>query len=176
MLIRESGAADVEGILQLHRLAFGRDDEPTLTAALLRDPTAQPALSLAADIEGRIVGHVLFTALHIADIANPPVCALLAPLAVAPTHQGRGVGRSLIEHGFDLLAGRGAGLVFVLGDPGYYSRSGFGPAMPHGLLAPHPVEPAAAWMVRALTTGLLGQVRGTLHCADALAPAHYWRE
>lgn len=173
---REAGAADTEALLQLHRRAFGRDDEAALVADLLRDPTARPCLSLVARAADRCVGHALFTALHLHGPARRVGCAILAPLAVLPGQQRRGVGRGLIEHGCALLAGRGVELVFVLGDPRYYTRRGFGPAIDQGLLAPHVIDPPQAWRVRALVPGVLGAVRGTLRCAQTRAAGPHWRE
>ena len=86
------------------------------------------------------------------------------------------MGRGLIEYGCKLLSERGVELVFVLGDPRYYMPCGFGPAIPQGLLAPYPIEPEGAWMVRPLRPGALGTVRGSLRCAQTLAVEHYWRE
>jgi len=86
------------------------------------------------------------------------------------------MGRALIEHGCRLLAERRVKLVFVLGDPSYYTGSRFVPAPPLGLKAPYPIEPEAAWMVRALDPGLLGTIRGTVRCARSLADEPYWRE
>jgi putative acetyltransferase len=103
-------------------------------------------------------------------------CSILAPLAVVPAFQRRGVGRALIEHGARVLAESGVKLIFVLGDPAYYTRCGFGPATPHGLRAPYPIVPEEAWMVRSLVPGLLGKVEGTVACAASLARPEYWRE
>ena len=67
-------------------------------------------------------------------------------------------------------------LVFVLGHPDYYPRSGFTPAGVHGLDAPYPILPehAAAWMVQALRPGLLDSVTGTVRCSDVLNDPRYW--
>ena len=127
-------------------------------------------------MEGEHVGHVLFTALRLVGTAGPVGCALLAPLAVLPSRQRSGVGRGLIERGCRVLAGRGIGLVFVLGDPRYYTRCGFRPAVPLGLHAPYRIEPEEAWMVRAPGPDGLGRVRGTVECARSLAEEQYWRE
>ena len=176
MQFHEAGAAEKEDLLQLHRLAFNRDDEATLVARLLGDPSAQPALSLIAAVQDRPIGHALFTRLDLVGPANPVSCALLAPLAVLPSHQQSGAGRGLIKHGCQLLAGRGIKLVFVLGDPHDYTRCGFSPAIPLGLFAPYAIEPAPAWMVRALEPNLLGTIQGSVRCAQALAVEPYWRE
>ena len=103
-------------------------------------------------------------------------CAILAPLAVVPAMHRRGVGRGLIEQGCSVLARQGTDLVFVLGDPAHYTRCGFEPAMPHGLRAPQAIKPQDAWMVRPLRPHVLGAVHGTVVCARALQPVHYWRE
>lgn len=169
-------SADRAGILEVHQRAFGRDEERLLVESLLADPSAQPLLSVVAERQGALVGHALFTAAAVPGAIDSAGASILAPLAVLPSAQRSGVGRGLIEAGCRLLAERGVALVFVLGDPGYYARVGFVAAFPHGLKAPYPIEPAAAWQVRALGGHVLGTVRGVVRCADALAPEHYWRE
>jgi len=176
MRIVEATEADLDAVLRVEREAFGQDDEAELVAALLCDPTAQPVVSLLAWEGDRAVGHVLFTRVTLAGAPADVSCAILAPLAVVPASQRRGVGRALIEHGAGLLARSGAKLLFVLGDPGYYTRCGFAPSIPRGLRAPYPIVPEEAWMVRSLVPGLLGTVEGTVTCASALARPEYWRE
>jgi putative acetyltransferase len=172
----EATERDLVDVLQIHRHAFGQEDEALLVADLLQDPTAQPSLSLVAIEDDRKVGHVLYTALKLYGPVEDVACAILAPLAVEPAHQRHGIGRALIEHGCQILAERGVKLVFVLGDPDYYTRCNFVPAFPLGLKAPYPIEPEAAWMVRALHQGVLGTIRGTARCASSLAEEKYWRE
>lgn len=176
MQFRESSPDEMQDVLRVHRLAFGRDDEAALVDRLLHDLSAQPVLSVVADMQSQLVGHVLFTALHLADPAGPVDGAILAPLAVLPSRQRAGIGRGLIEYGCKVLAARNVPLVFVLGDPDYYTRSRFGPALPCGLRAPYAIQPEAAWMVRALIPDVLGNVRGTVRCARSLAADQYWRE
>lgn len=176
MIIREARDDELEAVLDVNRSAFGREEEVSLVSDLLRDPTAQPLLSLVADDDGRLVGHVLFTAASLTGPGQHLRCRLLAPLAVAPSHQGAGLGRALIEMGCGQLAQQGIALVFVLGDPGYYTRCGFSAAYPLGLEAPHRIEPQAAWMVRGLGLQRPGSLTGTVACATAIAAEHYWRE
>ena len=194
MKIREAVAADLEDVLAVERAAFGEDEEAELTRALLDDPSAQPAVSLLAFENERAVGHVLFTAARLVtsgsqttevseDSENPGrletvSVALLAPLAVVPTMQKKGIGTSLIESGFDRLKSTGVNLVFVLGSPEYYPRCGFRPAGTLGFEAPYvlPEKWTDAWMVRALTPDLIGTISGKVVCADAISKPEYWQE
>ncbi|MCB1982923.1 MAG: N-acetyltransferase [Rhodoferax sp.] len=188
MRIVEATPADTPTALTVEREAFGRDDEAALVAALLHDTTARPCLSLLAYDGEQAVGHALFTRVSLigagpdnrgtydAADARELRCAILAPLAVVPAAQRRVVGRALIEAGAARLAAAGVQLLFVLGDPAYYTRCGFGPALPHGLHAPYPIEPAAAWRVRALAPGVLDAVQGSVACAESMAAPEYWRE
>lgn len=169
---------DRPAVLAVERAAFGEDDEADLVALLLDDPSARPFVSLLARIDGRPVGHILFTAAHLDGPAHPPPVALLAPMAVVPDAQRQGIGGALIERGVELLAEAGVALVFVLGHPTYYPRHGFGPAGPWGLAAPYPIPDAVSdvWMVRALHGDVLGSIDGTVRCADTLQRPEYWRE
>ena len=176
MLIREAKSQNLPALLEVHRLAFGQAEESLLVESLLADPSAQPLLSLVATQEGKVVGHALCTKLRLLGPKQPPTASILAPLAVSPGAQRSGVGRGLIERVCELLAERQVHLLFVLGDPGYYTKCGFAPAYPHGLRAPYNIEPEAAWMVRALGSHELGDYCAQVSCADALAPEKYWRE
>jgi len=178
MKIRPARPEDHATVLAVEAAAFGRPDEATLVAALLDDPTARPFISLLAELDGRPVGHVLFTAARvIGDDAVVPA-SLLAPLAVVPAAQRRGVGLALIDAGVEALAALDVGLVFVLGHIDYYPRAGFRPALPLGLRAPYAIDSAVAdaWVVRETRPGLLGVIRGTVQCADALMHPALWRE
>lgn len=174
--IRETGERDIADILRVIREAFGSEEEAELTRGLLADPSAKPRLSLIAEADGRAVGHILF--IRAAIEGSDCGASLLAPLSVIPDAQSGGIGGRLMADGLRRLTARGVDLVFVLGHPGYYPRHGFEPAGQHGLDAPYPIpeEHADAWMVQALRPGLLGEVRGTLRCADALDEEMYWVE
>jgi putative acetyltransferase len=176
--VDEASESDTPDVLLVERAAFGSDTEAELVRALLHDPSAQPVLSLLAREGARPVGHVLFTAARLREASHPGPLAILAPLAVVPEAQGRGIGGALIERGLQLLRESGVDLVFVLGHPSYYPRHGFEPAGRAGLDAPFPIpaEHADAWMVLALRPELIGVVRGTVMCADTLNRPEYWRE
>jgi putative acetyltransferase len=164
----------------IHRGAFGQAEEAELARAILADPTAQPTLSLLAEDDGKPLGHILFSRLRLrlgkAETAHR--AAILAPLAVVPEAQGQGVGGSLIAAGLDRLRKDRVALVVVLGDPAYYTRHGFQPASRQGLEAPYPLPEsyAEAWMVQALAEDVLGKLRGSVVCCDALMRPELWRE
>jgi predicted N-acetyltransferase YhbS len=178
MKVRPALSRDRAAVLAVETAAFASPAEAELVAALLDDPSAQPVVSLLAETDGEPVGHVLFTraAVHGDGIVVP--ASILAPLAVVPRQQRRGIGLTLIEAGITELRSLGVDLCFVLGHIAYYPRAGFRPALPFGLRAPYDIDPAVAdaWMVREVRTGRLGSVQGTVRCADALMHPELWRE
>jgi len=110
--------------------AFGRDEESMLVERLHADGAAVIALVAVAD--DHLVGHVLFSRM------TAPFPALgLAPLSVAPAHQGRGIGRALVNAGLSQAAVGPWRGVFVLGDPVYYKAFGFRPELARGFASPY---------------------------------------
>ena len=178
MRIAAATESDLLDVLRIEREAFGEDEEADLVSNLVKDPSASPLLSLLAFEDNRAVGHVLFTAARIAEAPRPVGVSLLAPIAVTPEAQRRGIGGKLIREGLRLLSGSGVDLVFVLGHPEYYPRHGFEPAGRLGFAAPFPIaeRDAGAWMVQALSPGVIGSVRGAVACADAISRPEYWVE
>ncbi|RRQ22048.1 N-acetyltransferase [Thiohalobacter thiocyanaticus] len=178
--IRATSDSDRLAITDLLNAAFGPDgaEIAALVSDLLDDPSARPLLSLAATRDACVIGYILFTHTQIAGSEPSLASAILAPLAVHPDHQGRGIGGRLIEAGLKRLKDAGVDLVFVLGHPGYYPRYGFDPAGERGFEAPHPIpgEHAAAWMVRTLRPGVIGTVSGQVVCADTLNDPRHWSE
>lgn len=176
MRILEASASDLGSVLEVERLAFGEDDVAELVRDLVDDPSARPLLSLLAWDGDLPVGHIMFTAARLPGAQDEVTVSILAPLAVVPGAQRAGIGGRLIQHGLRRLSDSGVDLVFVLGHPSYYPRHGFEPAGRLGLTAPYPISPEDAWMVRALRPGVLGRVRGTVACAEALDRPEHWRE
>lgn len=175
--IREALASDLESVLAVEHAAFGADDVVNLTSDLLRDPSARPLLSLLAFEDRRAVGHILFTNAHLEPDTGLSI-SILAPLAVLPDFQNKGIGGRLITLGLEILSKAGVDLVFVLGHPTYYPRYGFEPAGNLGFDAPYPIpeQDSGAWMVIALKPGLIGKFRGRVVCADQLDKPEHWRE
>ncbi|MGI9264853.1 MAG: GNAT family N-acetyltransferase [Gammaproteobacteria bacterium] len=174
MQIRESNGDDRESLRQVHEDAFGEsegDSVSRLVVDLLDDETALPILSLVAEKDNRILGHILFSAVAI-DGSKTPGVFILAPLAVASDCQGSGIGTALIEQGLTLLRKQHASIVLVLGDPEYYSRTGFKPG--HGLKSPYQLAYPEAWMAQELVPGALAKTKGTVKCAASLSSPEHW--
>jgi predicted N-acetyltransferase YhbS len=179
--IRKSIESDRAEIENIHSIAFGVKDGSgiaELVNDLLDDKTAMPLLSLVAVEEERIIGHILFTKAKLTQTEELVSVQILAPLAVLPDFQSKGVGAQLIAEGLNQLKNSGVALVFVLGHPDYYPRSGFNPAGVLGYEAPYhiPEENAGAWMVQELSPGVIGKVQGKVQCSDVLNKSEYWRE
>ena len=179
LLIRESKGSDLPDVLQVERLAFQSEEEAVLVKDLLEDPSAKPALSLLAFDGNKAVGHILFTRCEISGLDQPPLAHILAPLAVIPEYQSKGVGGKLIISGLDHLKSIGSEIVFVLGYWEYYSRYGFIPdAGSLGFEATYPIpeKVANAWMVKYLTYNQKKSGKGKVICADAMNKPEYWEE
>lgn len=173
MEIREARVADALQIREVHLAAFA-DEGPVvadLALELMADESARPVLVLVAESGGVVVGSVIFSRVQI-DGAQPGPACILAPLAVLPGMQQRGVGKGLVEAGLTALRQRGVQLVFVLGDPRYYSRFGF--SAEHKVLAPHVLPFPQAWMCLSLGRVVPGSLAGRLVCAQSLSRPEHW--
>jgi putative acetyltransferase len=142
-------------------LAFGCEEEAQLVEAMRQTPGHIPELSLVAEHDGRIIGHILLSPIVI-ETADGSVSTLsLAPMAVRPEFQRRGVGSALVRAGLEAARRLGHESVIVLGHADYYPRFGFVPARPRGIEPPLDV-PDEAFMLIELVPGALAGVRGTV--------------
>ncbi|OJF16080.1 GNAT family N-acetyltransferase [Couchioplanes caeruleus] len=121
-----------------------------LVDALRRDDPG--ALSLVSEEAGEVVGHVLFSRALLDAPRRLVAVQSLSPLAVAPRWQRRGIGSALVRAGLQRLDERGVPLVFLEGDPRYYSRLGFSPAGGQGFRKPSLRIPEGAFQVVKLST------------------------
>jgi putative acetyltransferase len=156
-LIRPETVADRDAIAEVHRLAFGQDAEGQLVAALRAGGFLR--VSLVAEAAGRVVGHVLFGDLAIESAGGRVAALALAPLAVAPDHQRRGIGSALVREGLRLCVGRGDRIVIVVGDPAFYGRFGFSAPPAERLESPYA---GPAFQALELVPGALDGVAGAV--------------
>ncbi len=150
MNIRQELPADYDAVYRVVQEAFagaGHSDgtEQDLVAALRQSGAFVPELSLVAEEDGQILGHILFTR---AQVGSRTVLAL-APLSVLPAHQRQGTGLALMERGHGLAARLGYDYAVVLGHPAYYPKAGYLPAEDFGIRAPFPTE-EGSFLVRPL--------------------------
>jgi len=165
LTVRFENNADRAAIFEVNRLAFARDHEARLVDRL-RETSGPSNLSLVAELNGQIVGHILFSPIMIDGTSSLKQATALAPLAVHPGHQYRGVGTALVRDG--LIACRRAGhrIIVVLGHPDYYCRFGFTSATDNGMHPPFEVQPGAL-MVLELAPDALAGVSGIVRYPPA---------
>ncbi len=128
--VRDERASDQARVFAIQSAAFGRDGEARLVDALRA--AAHPRISLVAERDGVVVGHVFVSPVTVDPDGGVPAGGL-APLAVAPAEQGHGVGGALVRAALARSPALGWRAVFLLGDPRYYTRFGFTLAGPLGL-------------------------------------------
>jgi putative acetyltransferase len=132
-LTRSEYPGDKDSLFDLHRSAFGGEAEGKLVNDLRQ--SGHTAISLVAEADGKIAGHVLFSKL------SAPMRALaLAPVAVHPDSQKHGIGSALIRCGLGIAQQEGWSAVFVLGDPYFYTRFGFNADAAKGYNGPYTGE------------------------------------
>ncbi len=123
LAVRPAADEDSGAIRAVLTAAFPTADEADLVEQLASD--GDLVLSLVAAVDGAIVGHIAFSRMTVtADGERVPGLGL-APVAVLPEHQKRGIGGRLIERGLAAANGSGAAIAFVVGDADYYGRFGF---------------------------------------------------
>ena len=130
--IRPAQPGDASAIDAVHRQAFPTDAEARLVGLLIG--RGKDRVSLVAEMEGQVVGHLLFSPATIEWSERPAVKGLgLAPLAVLPHWQRRGVGSALMRAGMEACRLLDVSFVVLVGHPEYYPRFGFVPAGRYGL-------------------------------------------
>jgi putative acetyltransferase len=126
--VREERSGDAAAIRDIHTRAFGQEQEANIVDALRSNGAVR--LSLVATVNGRSVGHILYSPL---TIGGTFAGAALGPMAVLPECQRQGVGSELVEKGTQRLRNDGCPFVIVLGHAEYYPRFGFRPASTYGV-------------------------------------------
>ena len=159
--IRPEIIDDYASITEVNDLAFGQKNEGQLILRLRKTKKFIPGLSLVAEIEGRIVGHILFYPIEIKSDDQVFPSLALAPMAILPEYQKQGIGSRLVEEGLKKARKLGSKSVIVLGHAAYYPRFGFEPAGKWGIRPPFEV-PDAVFMALELVRDGLKDIQGTV--------------
>ncbi|WP_411035475.1 GNAT family N-acetyltransferase [Shinella sp. BYT-45] len=128
MIVRPERAGDADAIRTLTETAFRTAPHADGTEHLIIDrlrTAGALTLSLVAEADGAIVGHVAFSPVTVSD--GSPDWYGLGPISVEPSRQGEGIGGRLVREGLERLKALGAAGCVLLGDPAYYRRFGFEP-------------------------------------------------
>ena len=158
VVIRAETATDHEAIRKVNRLAFGQDAEARLVDALREGGYVR--LSLVAEKDDQIVGHILFSDLPILTDAGTVSALSLAPMGVLPAYQRQGIGFALVRQGLEACRDQGHRIVIVLGHPEFYPRFGFSAKLAEPLSSPF--GGGEAWMALELISGALAGVTGNV--------------
>lgn len=160
LIIRQENKADYKNVYELNTLAFEEKEEAVLVDLLRKNEEFIPQLSLVALLNDEIVGHILFTKIKIIDDnGNEHESLSLAPMAVLPKYQKKGIGGKLINKGLSTAAKLKFKSVIVLGHENYYPKFGFEPTTKWKITAPFDV-PTNAFMGLELVKDSLNNVSG----------------
>jgi putative acetyltransferase len=176
MHIRIATNIDRDDIHSVHWSAFAegeREIVSKLAVNLISEETAPPIISLVAETEGAVVGHVAFSPVTIGSHKSFQGY-ILAPLGVKPDYQKRRIGSKLIESGVRQLSGMDVGILFVYGDPKYYSRFGFSVDAAERYVPPYELQYPFGWQGLALDECSAGKSPVKITCVTSLCDPTLW--
>jgi len=162
-MIRPEKQSDYSEVRRVVAEAFDSEEEAELVERLRS--AGKAVISLVAEIDGEIVGHILFSPVSLTPGGEGLQLLGLAPMAVAPQHQGSGIGSALVRDGLIEAARLGWDAVVVLGHAHYYPRFGFSPASRFGLKSVYNVSDDVFMAIELKPDCLKGRT-GTIYYAD----------
>lgn len=160
--IRKEEEGDRDAIHHLNSVAFDNGPEADLVDRLRA--SCKDYLSFVAVEDGSVVGHILFTPATIEGCAEGGMG--LAPMAVIPSRQSKGIGSRLVRHGLEYLRHAGCPFVIVLGHPEYYPRFGFKLASEHQIRSQWEGVPDDAFLITVFDSGVLPKTGGIARYRD----------
>jgi putative acetyltransferase len=164
IIIRQEIASDYEKVYEINKLAFQQESESKIIEQIRKGNNFIPELSLVAEVNSEIVGHILFSKIKIVGDSTFDSLAL-APMAVIPEFQKRGIGSKLIRRGIEKAKELGFDSIIVLGHKDYYPKFGFQKASKWGIQCPFEA-PEEAFMAIELTEKALDGKSGIVHYPD----------
>jgi len=153
--------ADVDLIIRkaFESMEFSDHTEHLLVKRLRKSSDFIPDLSLVAVCKDNVIGHILFTKIYIRDNNKVKESLALAPVAVKPEFQRKGVGSALVVEGHEIARRKGFKSVVVLGHKDYYPRFGYENAGRYNIMPPFKV-PEGFYMVKLLDGAVMGDIGG----------------
>lgn len=175
MQIRQATIDDAEIIKNVHLQAFENSEAQMVSdfaVNLLNENHPVKIISLVAVENNEIAGHTAFSPVFFEN-TNEHFGYILAPLAVSPKFQKNKIGSSLVKYGLDAISNMGAFIVFVYGDPQYYSRFGFDTDQAKNFIPPYALAFPDGWHALKLNSADFHE-GGTITCVDSLNDPNLW--
>jgi len=159
--LRKEEAKDFQNIAMVNDVAFGRKAESKLIDTLRNTKEFIPDLSAIAEVDGKVIGHILFYPITINEGEKKHISLALAPMSIIPAFHKKSIGKLLVIYGLQAAKNLGHKSVIVLGHPSYYPKFGFEPASKWNIKSPFPA-PDEAFLAIELEKGSLEKVAGTV--------------
>lgn len=175
MEIREANIKDSDGIKNVHLQAFDNLEAELvadLAVNLLHEKSIIKIISLVAIDNNAIIAHTAFSPVFLED-TNEHLGYILAPLAVLPTYQNKGIGTKIVKHGLNIISSSGVLMVFVYGNPQYYSRFGFKTDLTQNCTPPYTLQYPEGWQTMKLNFTVFAE-GGKLKCVNSLNNPQLW--
>jgi putative acetyltransferase len=175
MQIREATIDDAENIKNVHLQAFDNSEAQMVSdfaVNLLNENHPVKIISLVAIENNEIVGHTAFSPVFF-ESTNEHFGYILAPLAVSPEFQKNKIGSSLVKYGLDTISNIGSFIVFVYGDPQYYSRFGFKTDLAKNFIPPYTLQFPEGWHALKLNSAVFPE-GGKITCVESLNDPTLW--
>ena len=176
MNIRIAANQDRDDVQRVHLCAFPegeREIVSKLAIDLLSEKTTPQTISLVAETDGSIVGHIAFSPVTIDNNENFQGY-ILAPLGVKPDWQKRRIGSRLIEYGMGQLSDMEVNVVFVYGDPKYYGRFGFSADAAQKYTTPYKLQYLSGWQAIVLKECDIEKPPVAITCVTSLCDPQLW--
>ncbi len=158
LVIRPEEPKDYAAVHIVNATAFETPAEANLVEVLRKE--AHSYLSIVADEDGEIVGHIMFSPVTLAGHTDLKIMGL-GPVAVVPEKQGKGIGSALVNARLERCKQLDYGAVVVLGHKGYYPRFGFTPSVGYSIGCEYDVPPEVFMLVE-LVPGYLQGAKGII--------------
>ena len=124
MNIRQETPQDFQTVYEINHLAFEQEGESQLIEKIRKGETFVQELSLVAEQDDKVIGHILFSKIKIIGEQSSPSLAL-APMSVHPDFQNKGIGSQLVTTGLQIAKNLNFEHVIVLGHKNFYPKFGF---------------------------------------------------
>lgn len=176
MRVRLATSFDSEAVREVYLCAFSESEKQKvseLAVSLLMEETKLDTISLVAEADGAVVGHIAFSPVTV-DASRGWKGYILAPLGVKPDYQKRKIGSNLIKSGMERLSKMGVNVVFVYGDPQYYNRFGFNPDIASRYSPPYDLQYPFGWQAISLCESVLSDRSAKLSCVTPLCDPALW--